>query len=97
MPVDRHGTLAASQASDTGLTVSGVEEVEHEIDAIAIDQRLRQLTGAGRIGLCIAVQNFDLVSLAALRNSAGQKLARRIQERMRRARRTRRARPIAAL
>jgi len=52
---------------------------QHEIDAVAVDQRLRQLPGARRIRLRITVQNLDLVGLAPGRDAVSEDFTRRVQ------------------
>ncbi len=75
MTVDMQGTPAASQASATGLIVSGVEIDQHHVDLVGIDQRLRQLSGARGIGLGVAIEDFDAIGLVADLEPGGQRLA----------------------
>ena len=79
MTVDRHGTPAASQASATGLTTSGVEVGEHQIDLSRVDQRLGELAGARRIGLRVLIEDLDFVGLVADGEAGGQGLARDLE------------------
>ena len=52
---------------------------EHQVDLVVVDQRLGQLAGTRRIGLCVAVQDFNLVLFATDRETTGQRFARQFQ------------------
>ena len=52
---------------------------QHHVDLVGIDQRLGQLTGARRIGLGVAIEDFDAIGLVANLQPGGQRLAREFE------------------
>ena len=52
----------------------GGRDDQHHVDLVGIDQRLRQLTGARRIGLGVAIEDVDPIGLVASLQARGQRL-----------------------
>ena len=53
----------------------GRRDDQHHVDLVGIDQRLRQLAGARRIGLGVAIEDVDPVGLVADLEARSQRLA----------------------
>ena len=70
-----HGTPAASHASATGIDRLGSRDDQHHVDLVGVDERLRQLAGARRIGLGVPVEDLDRIGLVADLQARRQRLA----------------------
>ena len=72
--VEMHGTPAASQASETGLTVSGVEVASIRSTLSPLIRSLATCARALRVGLAVLVDDLDVVLLAADGQAVGERL-----------------------
>ena len=52
---------------------------QHQVDLVGVDQRLGELAGARRIGLRVAIEDFDGVGLAADREARRERLAHEVE------------------
>ena len=57
----------------------GGRDDQHHVDLVGIDQRLRQLAGARRIGLGVAIEDVDAVGLVADLEAGSERLPREFE------------------